>query len=288
LHVRFTNVDGIRTRYLTAGREGAYPLLLLHGYGGTADVWIRNIDALASDFRVIAPDMAGCGYTDPIDIGADAPTPHLVRHLTGLVDLLGLERFCASGTSYGGLIASRLYFAMPRRVEKLIINGSGTCFNTEEQLVAALRRVWDGFHPLLADPSIEACRESMAKICFDRSRVPEEILPVMATAYAQPWMLKSWEQGLRGLMNLEATRPHRVFDRLEELDVDSLVVWGREDKGAVYASAVAGVKRMPKAQLVTFERCGHKPMFEYPDAYNEVVREFLQHGLPVSREIIDA
>src|SRR5579862_3430706 len=107
MQVHFIDVGGIRTRCLMAGKPTSYPLLLLHGYGGTADVWVRNIDALASDFRVIAPDMAGCGYTDPVDIGADAPTPHLVRHMARLVDLLGLDRFCASGTSFGGLIASQ-------------------------------------------------------------------------------------------------------------------------------------------------------------------------------------
>jgi 2-hydroxy-6-oxonona-2,4-dienedioate hydrolase len=286
LRVRFITIDGIRTRCLLAGRDDAYPILLLHGYGGSADIWIRNIDALASDFRVIAPDLIGSGFTEPVEIGDDAPTPHAVKHLVALVDRLGLERFCASGTSFGGLVAAQLFLALPRRVDKLVINGSGSCFNTDEQLVKGLERVWDSFHPLLENPSIEGCRESMARLCFDPRAVPEEILPVMATAYAQPWMLDSWKRGLRGLMDLEATRPHRVFDRLQELRVESLLVWGREDKGAIYESAVTGVRRMPKAQLITFERCGHKPMFEHPDSYNELIRDFLRHGLPIARETI--
>ena len=54
MNIRFIDVNGIRTRVLLAGSEKAYPLLLLHGYGGTADVWCRNMDELGRDFYAIA------------------------------------------------------------------------------------------------------------------------------------------------------------------------------------------------------------------------------------------
>jgi pimeloyl-ACP methyl ester carboxylesterase len=44
----------------------------------------------------------------------------------------------------------------------------------------------------------------------------------------------------------------------------------------VYASAVEAVRQMPRARLVTFEKCGHKPMFEHPAKYHEVLRDFLR------------
>jgi pimeloyl-ACP methyl ester carboxylesterase len=98
----------------------------------------------------------------------------------------------------------------------------------------------------------------------------------MATAYAQPWMKNSWAQGLEGLLKVDDSRPWQIRHRLEELDVETLVVWGREDPGAVYASAVEAVRQMPRARLVTFEKCGHKPMFEHPAKYHEVLRDFLR------------
>jgi pimeloyl-ACP methyl ester carboxylesterase len=58
--------------------------------------------------------------------------------------------------------------------------------------------------------------------------------------------------------------------------VETLVVWGRQDPGAIHASAVEAVKHMPHARLVTFEECGHKPMFEYTALYNRTVRDFLR------------
>ena len=72
MQIRFIDVDGIRTRCLMGGKPGAYPLLMLHGYGGTADVWTRNIDALGEDFHAVAVDMISSGFTSPVDTGGKA------------------------------------------------------------------------------------------------------------------------------------------------------------------------------------------------------------------------
>jgi pimeloyl-ACP methyl ester carboxylesterase len=276
MRVRFIDVDGINTRCLIAGKEGAYPLLLLHGYGGTGDVWIRNIDELGRDFHVVAPDMISSGFTDFVDTAGKPPQRDAVAHLRRLADNLGFEAFCPCGTSYGGLISALLYFDMPDRVNKLILNGSGSCFNEDSDLVATFKRMLETFMPVMEAASIEGCRKSMIAQSYDPAAVPEEILPVMASAYARPGMLHYWKIGVDGLLDLEAGKPYSVRDRLEQIDTDALVVWGREDRGAIHASGAAGAKRMPRAEFVTFEKCGHKPMFEYPARYNETVRAFLR------------
>jgi pimeloyl-ACP methyl ester carboxylesterase len=275
MRVRFVDVDGIQTRCLMGGNEGAYPLLLLHGYGGTADVWIRNIDELSRDFFVVAPDMLNSGLTDFVDTGGRPPQGQTLAHMRRLADILGFKSFCPCGTSYGGLIAALLYFDMPERVNKLILNGSGTCFNEDADLVATLKRVLVTFGPVMENASIEGCRTSMSAQALDPKSVPEEILPVMASSYARRDMLRHWKTGIEGLLDIEACKPYNVRDRLEQIAAETLVVWGREDRGAIYASGVAGAKRMPRAELVTFEKCGHKPMFEYPELYNDIVRAFL-------------
>ena len=276
MQVRFINVDGIRTRCLMAGRPGAYPLLLLHGYGGTADVWMRNIDVWSDEFYVVAVDMISSGFTDPVDTGGKPPQPFAVAHLKKLADKLEFSQFCPMGTSYGGLIAALLYFEMPTRVNKMVLQGSGSAFNEDEALVATLTNVKKNFGPLMDAPTIDGVRNSVKKQVYDPATIPEEMIHVMATAYALPWQRKAWEQGIDGLLDLPACRPYRVKSRLEQLAVDTLVVWGREDPGAVYASAVEAVKRMPKARLLTLEKCGHKPMYEHPEQFNREVRAFLR------------
>lgn len=277
MQVAFIDAGGIKTRCLMAGRPGAYPVLLLHGYGGTADIWIRTIDALGSEFHVVAPDMLNSGFTDLVPVKGPPQGP-TVAHLLKLAETLGWKTFCPVGTSFGGLIAALLYFAAPERVDKLILNGSGTCFNDDAALEATLRNMLKNFGPLMEAPTLEACRGTLLKQVFDPAKVPDEIVPVMATAYARPGMFEVWRDGVYALLDFEACKPYAVRDRLHELDVETLVVWGREDPGAIYEMAVAAMPRLPRAQLVTFEQCGHKPMLEYPERYNTMMGAFLRSG----------
>ena len=272
----FVDAGGVSTRILYAGDKRNRPLVLLHGYGGTADVWIRNIDALADEFYVVAPDMLGSGFTEKKSFGQRAPQEPTVAHIAALIERLSLDRVCVGGTSYGALIAALTYLSVPQCVDKLVINGSGSAFNSDEQLVTALQRVHAIFKPLVEAPSLDRVREVMEKQCYDPKSVPEEILPVMLTAFSLPGFASVWEEGLLGLMDLDRTADFRILHRLEDLTVPTLVPWGLDDVGASYSSAVEAVARMPNATMVPFERCGHKPMFEHEHKYNQLLREFLK------------
>lgn len=275
MRIKFLEVDGIRTRLLYAGETGRYPILYLHGFGVSADTWLHNIDPLADAFFVCAPDMVGHGFTDPVDFAGAPPHAQTVRHLCRLVDDLGFERFCVSGSSYGGLIGALMYFEMPDRVDRLVINGRGSCFNTEAELAEALEGALKNAKPAITDPTLESCRRRLANILHDPAAVPEAVLLAQLTSYAQPWIASSWEQAIRGMMNAEAARPHRILDRLEQLDVETLVVWGLQDVRGKIESARAGLARMPRGRLVTFDNCGHMPYMEHPARYNEMLRGFL-------------
>ena len=215
-------------------------------------------------------------FTHPLDFKGGPPHPKTVQHLCRLADLLGLEKFCPVGCSCGSLISALLYFEMPDRVNKLILNGSGSCFNTEEQLKVALQRAYDFCMPAVTNPTLDACRTMMTFTVHDPASVPEVMLWMLFNSYAQPWMAEAWEAAILGMMKMEEARPYRIFDRLEALDVDTLVPQGREDPSGLYDSAVAAVARMPRARMVTFEKCGHLPNLEHTDAYNRLVREFLK------------
>lgn len=276
MRVSFIDVGGVQTRCLMGGEESAYPILCIHGMTFPADVWLHNIDDLGRDFRVVAPDMLGHGFTNPGRPMGSPIIPQKVDHICRLADALELEKFCVSGSSYGALIGALVYFKMPDRVDKLIINGSGSAFNTEEQLVPYVERSLKAILPTLTTSSREMWRDTLARSVFDRGTIPEELPYILMTCYAHPWLAGTWEQSMRELMHPETFRPHRILGRLEEIHVDTMVVWGREDPGAVYQSAVDAVKRMPRARLETIEKCGHMVMFERPEAYNVAVRKFLR------------
>ena len=280
MFTRFVDVKGAATRCLLAGDQSAPPLLLIHGLSLTSEIWIRNLDELGKDFRVIAVDMLGHGFSKPRD-GKPVGITSKLEHLEACLDALGIERLHLSGSSYGALIAANLYLRGRKKVERLIINGSGSAFNTEEQLTAFMNRIYAGYRPTLGESSPEMWRERLKGTVLDVASIPCELLAVLPLCYAQPWTVPCWDETVEAIRSPAKFRPFRILDRLEKLDVPTLVVWGRDDKGGIYESAVSAVARMPKARLVAFERCGHLPMLEHPEKYNKVVREFSLADTPV-------
>src|SRR3978361_1100230 len=101
----YLDVGGVRTRYLHAGDPANRTLVLLHGSGGHAEAYVRNLEAHAEHFSTWSMDMLGHGYTDkpghPLEIS------HYVDHLLAFLDAIDVERVLLSGESLGGWVAAR-------------------------------------------------------------------------------------------------------------------------------------------------------------------------------------
>jgi 2-hydroxy-6-oxonona-2,4-dienedioate hydrolase len=278
MHVRFVDVEGVPTRCFVGGRKGAYPILLIHGLTLNAEIWLRNIDSLAKDYYVVAPDMLGSGFSGPV---GDHPRPMIgrkVEHLRKLADALGMKNFCACGSSYGGLVAALLYLGSPDRIDRLVINGSGSSFNTDAQLVSNLNKTLEQMGPEIAAGSLEFWQARARKGFHDPAKAPLEMALSLMTSYAQAWAVSAWEKSVSEMIDLEATRAYRILGRLEKLKVQTLVLWGKQDPGARYDQAVQAVSRMPNARLVAFDDCGHFPMLEHPEQFNRMIAGFVANG----------
>jgi 2-hydroxy-6-oxonona-2,4-dienedioate hydrolase len=273
MRARFVNVEGIRTRVLYAGNGPA--LMLLHGVGVSADTFIRNIDALAGRHAVFAPDMLGHGFTDAIDFTKQPPQQSAVRHLGGLADTLGLDRYSVAGSSYGGLVAALMWCDRPTRVDNLVLIGTGAVFHAGDEQAATLRAAAANASQALGDPTIESCRKRLGVICYDPASAPEEILPVQLTSYALPDRFSAYKATIEGLVATVHSTEHRVYSRLETLTARTLILTGRDDIRAKWQLHVDGRKRMPDARILIYERCGHLPYLEHPEAFNRDVGAFL-------------
>ena len=275
MRAKFIDVAGTQTRVLHEGEGNAQVLLLIHGFGSSADTWMHNIDVLGQDFHVVVPDLVGHGFTGSVDLGDGPSHPKAVEHLFGVLDVLGIDHFIPCGSSYGGLLGALMYFEAPDRVPKLIINGSGSTFNTEQQLATALEGTKANSSIAMLDPTLESCRIRSQGTVHDPASVPEPFVFMRLTIYSQPPVVDAWRTQLDAMMDMDKMRPYRIYDRLEDIDVETLIVWGRQDPRGLHEQAIAGAKRMPNARLVTYENCGHLPFLEKPEQYNSDIREFL-------------
>lgn len=275
MRIKIIDVDGVRTRYLTAG-EG-HPLILLHGVGVSGDTFLRNIEELGQHFAVYAPDMLGHGFTDSVDYQGGPPQPFVVEHLGKFADRLGLASYSVAGSSFGGLIAALMYFARSDRVDSLIIIGSGSTFHAPEEQAETLKAVFANASTAMGDPTLASCRQRLANIVYDPATVPEEILLVQLTSYALPDRFDAYKATLQGMADSVASHEHRVYSRLDRMDVPCLIITGRQDIRSDVEVTTASSRKMPNAELHVFEECGHLPYIEHPEKFNELVTTFLRN-----------
>ena len=276
MRASFIDVGTIKTRYLHEGRDNGEALLLIHGGGVAADTWLHNIDPLGQEFAVYAPDNIGHGFTDAVELGSDLPQPHTTRHLIDFVDTIGIDRFSVAGSSYGALIAGLIYFELPERVQKLILVGSSSVFDSDENYRRALQGAYDNAARTIGNPDLADCRRRMNNAVHDPATVPEALLIMQLTQYAQPDRASFYVTANRNRVEAEGPIGYRINHKLEEVSVPTLVITGKQDKRTDWENTETEARRIPTARCVTIDRCGHLPYIEHPEAFNRLVADFLR------------
>jgi pimeloyl-ACP methyl ester carboxylesterase len=247
----------------------------LHPIGHSADVFLRNMDALGRCFTVIAPDLPGHGFSEAINFGQHPPQVASRDHILRLISAMGYERFALAGSSYGGLLASLIALAAPERVDRLCVVGSASTFASGEEQEQALRAVLTNALTAMRSPTLEACRLRMSNICFRAESVAEEILPLQVTYYALPDRLDAFTTTIESLIASAKVTDGMAYNRLGELRMPTLVIVGRDDIRADWRAHERGTARMPNGRFVAFDECGHLPYMEHPHLFNETLLAFL-------------
>ena len=274
MRAAFVDVDGIRTRYLYEG-DGP-PLLLAHGLGISADCWARNIDVLAKHFSVFAPDLFGHGFTHFRDLQGRAGHAAILEHYMAWVDTLGIKDYYAAGSSYGAGISSLFYLERPEAMKKLIIVGASSVFRPASDQQQGFSKSYENATSALRHPTYETCRKRLGNVCYDESSVDDAFMLVQLTSYAQEYLLPAYAAIAQANMIPEVSAPYRVVEKLEQIELPTLIITGRDDVRAPVQNAIDGQKRIPNSEISIFEKCGHMPMMEHPDQFNETVTEFLK------------
>jgi pimeloyl-ACP methyl ester carboxylesterase len=239
----FVEADGFRIRYMEAGQ--GVPLIHLHGAGGLRVTPAH--DLLARHFRVVAFEMPGFGQSP--ENSRTQSMPELASTMARAIACLGLDTFNLMGTSFGGKTALWLALQAPERVLALVLEAP-----------AAIRQ--EGAESPAGTP------EEMARRLYAH---PERLgaIPLPdpdMRAKTQPLV-----QRLRG-----PDRDADLESRLPTLVTPTLVLFGTEDR--VIAPAMGRVYKelMPGCQLVFVYDAGHAISTERPEAFAEVVGDFLE------------
>jgi pimeloyl-ACP methyl ester carboxylesterase len=148
---RFVEANGIRVHVAEAGPADAPPVLLLHGWPQHWYMWRRVMAALRGEFRLLAPDLRGFGWTEAPGHGYDGET--FAADQVALLDALELERAHVVGHDWGGWTAILMGILHAGRVDRIVVcNAPHPWSRLSPRVVAELWRSW--YALLIATPVI--------------------------------------------------------------------------------------------------------------------------------------
>jgi pimeloyl-ACP methyl ester carboxylesterase len=271
-HLHQADVDGCEINYAELGQGDKPPVLFIHGLGGCWQNWLENIPRLAQDRRVVALDLPGFG---------DSPMPSDEISISGYGEIvvrfaraIGLEEDVdVVGNSMGGFIAAEIGVNHPDFARRIVLCSAAgiSITNLKRQPVLTSARI-----AAAVTNVVLARREQMAKrpglrhlalayVFRHPSRIAPDLAYQVMTGTGKPGFLDA----------LDALTDYDFRDRLDDVKVPVLLVWGREDNLVPVEDADEFERLIPNARKVVLDDTGHVPMLERPDTFNDLVVEFL-------------
>jgi len=255
-----TASDGIRIVYERAGHGP--PLVLLHGFIVDRRTWRPQIDDLSQDFDVIAWDAPGCGEsTDPPE---ETSMAEFADYLAQMMEHAGVPSAHLMGLSWGGTLAIEFTREYSARVLSL------TLADTYAGWTGSLGRV--------------AAEERLAGCLRESKLRPEEWVPAWAPGAFSSGASEALVDLLASIMSDVHPVGFRAMsravfpdfsDRLGDIDVPTLLIWGDDDKRSPLRAGQELHKRLQGSRLVVIPEAGHVSNMEQPQRFNSAVRTFL-------------
>ena len=263
----------VRTRYWVLGASGS-PIVLIHGLGASAEIWLRNIDSLAERHRVYVPDLLGFGRTDkPPSLYS---TDHFTRFINDFLNAMQIERCSLVGHSLGGGIALQYILRFPEKVDKLVLVDSAGLGRDAPLFLRMLSLPFIG--DLLTSPSRLGVYFFFRQAVDRASDVTKDFIDHYYNLHSLPGAHASFSKIIRNIMTIRGGRQELiepVLTNLHRITHPTLVVWGKNDRILPVKHASIANNGIPNSRLHIFDRCGHMPHFEYPSEFNELLMDFL-------------
>ena len=265
----YLDAGGVRTRYLHAGDPHNPALVLLHGSGGHAEAYVRNLQAHAKHFSTWSIDMLGHGYTDKP--GHDLEIAHYVDHLVAFLDAIGAERADISGESLGGWVAARIAVDHPERVRRLVLNTAGGSQADPE----VMKRIVSLSMAAAEDPTWETVQARIKWLMADKSKDYDDIVASRQRVYRQPGFVSA----MKDIMALQDPhiRARNLLgpDEYGAITAPTLVVWTSDDPTADVDEGRRIASMIPGARFEVMPGCGHWPQYEDPKTFDRLHLDFL-------------
>jgi len=266
----YLQAGDIRTRYLHAGNNSLPPLILLHGVGGHAETYTRNLQSHAEHFDTYSIDMVGHGYSSKPDY--DYEVDAYVEHLRSVIDTLGFDRIYLSGESLGGWVAARFALKYPQRLERMVLNTCGGATLNPE----VMQRITSLTMAAVSEPTWATVKARLEWLMADPATVTDDLVACRQAIYQQPGMLEAMSR-IMCLQETEIRQRNNLTDtEWSAIETKTLVLWTDKDPTAAVTVGEKIANLIPNAKFALMTACGHWPQFEDPSTFNRIHLDFLR------------
>jgi cis-3-alkyl-4-acyloxetan-2-one decarboxylase len=268
-------IDGRRIHYVDEGQGPV--LLMVHGNPTWSFAWRRLVRDLASDYRVIAIDHLGCGFSEKPQANEYALDAHIGR-LVAFVEQLDLNQVTLFAHDWGGAIGMGCAGRLPKRFHRFVLMNTAAFRSRSIPLRIAACRV-----PLFGTIAMRAL--NLFSLAALRMASEKPLSQVAKAGLIAPY--KSWASrvAVKEFVNdIPLFQAHRSYSTLKAVedglgqfrDSPMLLVWGMKDW--CFSPEFFGefCERFPAAERHPIADAGH---YIFEDAHDELLtsaQEFLQ------------
>ncbi|MEY2513905.1 MAG: hypothetical protein QOJ89_1263 [bacterium] len=275
---RYVDVRGARMHVADSGGAGE-PVVLLHGWPQHWWTWHAVIDLLKDDFRVIAPDLRGFGWSEATPRGYRKE--ELAEDVVGILDALGLDGVNLVGHDWGGVVGFIVCVEHPDRVRRFVPMNTGHIWPRRD--IGGILKTLPGFayQGLLASPGlghrVGSSPRVLGAICkaiSTRSDLVMDEIERFSPRFSERSRARAAQQVYRTFLLHDY--PSWVRGRFADERLTTPTLWLNGVEDPVFKrGAVESVSK--HADDVRFEElpdCGHFPPQERPDLVAERLRAF--------------
>jgi len=237
-----------------------FPLVMVHGFLGSSEMWKPQINFLKDHYRVIAPDLPGFGQSnkaDPCD-----SINLMAKSILNSIDKKNINKFHLLGHSMGGMIVQEMIKLASDKVEKLICYGTGPRGEMPERFETI-----DQSRDRLKKEGLDETANRIAKTWFVDGDKAEYFY--LCSNAGKLTTLEATDAALLAMKNWNG------LENLKNIKNKTLIIWGDQDKSYNKNQVQTLNQNIQDSKLIIFEGCSHNTHLENPDKFNKTIHEFL-------------
>ena len=239
------------------------PLVLVHGFLGSSDMWIPQIKFFKDNFRVIAPALPGFGKSKAIN-SCDS-IECMAKSILDFLEKKEIKNFNLLGHSMGGMIVQEMAKIANERILKLICYGTGPRGNIPGRFETI-----DQSRKKLKINGLKDTAYRIAKTWFIEGEKAKYFY--LCEEAGKQTSIEATDNGLVAMKNWNGVK------NLQNINNETLIIWGDQDKAYNFNQVETLNNNIPNSNLKIIKGCSHNVHLEKPEEFNITVGEFLKRN----------